>query len=1145
MIPTSQAKATDLDALTQALSRAAIDPTIQTALEQAGAQGGTFSLMMVDLDHFKSINDAFGHPRGDTALIEMVKLIKSIIRDQDEVFRYGGDEFLLYLPGSNKLQAASIAERIQKTLRTTYLKGDPPIKLSVSIGLATYPEDAQTASGLVDVIDRRLYQGKHRGRGTLVVNDEISTHENSVQIVSPDRLVERDNAQETVLSFLQQMSMDTNSILHMQGARGSGRTRMLAECEKLARMQGYAVWKVTGTPALRVRHNGALSVLLNSSQWLPFLRELDALPSRLAAWAKENNLRGLLLMLDNIEEIDQASLNATFSLVSACHNIPLGVVYSGLIPYQSGAANPPQFTLNLTPISPQGVQIWLRYSLHWEAPDSLITWLHQKTDGLPSEITYHLEWLIEHGILRTEPHGWSLARLKNVSIPKSLLDRPGSTPTNLPVRLPDFFGRVDDIWALRGLLQHNHLVTVVGPDGIGKSRLNLQVAAESPQSFPDGVFQISLSEISSSYDFVFQLLGVMYIRLPATDDLVDGLITALSHKQILLLLDGFDLPVETANRILQIIEQLLSACHGLRMLVSAVHPLGTPLETVFSLKGLDIPPENHTEGQPNSAAVELFLRAAGRQAVYLPSTEDMPWIIRICRQLEGMPLGIELASAWISSYTCEQISAELEQNLGFLTGSSNNGLNRSMFAVIESFWKNFSAVERNTLSALAYFRSSFDQDAADQIAGASPFFLDSLAAKNILRVVQPRRYAIHHVLASYALQQLGDPATLEDRFAQFYLKFIQKSTAQLKSGNHSGAGLEEDLPNYRRAWELATTQGRIDLLLDSIDGFFLILSTLGRFKEGLELSEMAREASGGFAHPKDAAARQLIIKACIKCGEMFYHLGQYDREQDLLRQALDWVNDSDVAYDRADLLRETATLYNALGQYSEALELLNHSLEIASQLGLPDLLFLLRNRAGVAAYHQRNFHLSRQYFEAALEAAQQTNNPNNIAICLNNLGSVAIDLLDYSHARVLLLASLAKCSPVSMITLRGSVLESLGTLETQCGNPQEAGGYFTQGLRLIQDIDAVPLVLGLLINVALLWKSQNLTARAASLAKMVFNHPSAQHDVHKKAADLLDELGRLSSQQVTASKKEIVSQWQPDQLRRVIADVLELIENSK
>ena len=157
-------KRAEFDTMTGTYNRASIEELLSNAIAQTKLQGNSLSILMVDLDHFKKINDKFGHLAGDEVLIELTRNIAEVLRAEDRIGRYGGEEFLVILPGATIKTAKIIAERIlSKVQRLKFVKY-PDISLTVSIGIATYPEHAPHILGLLSLADQMLYNSKYSGR---------------------------------------------------------------------------------------------------------------------------------------------------------------------------------------------------------------------------------------------------------------------------------------------------------------------------------------------------------------------------------------------------------------------------------------------------------------------------------------------------------------------------------------------------------------------------------------------------------------------------------------------------------------------------------------------------------------------------------------------------------------------------------------------------------------------------------------------------------------------------------------------------------------------------------------------------------------------------------------------------------------------
>src|SRR5687768_5984090 len=187
------------DPMARALPKAAFGERFKYECEAAIREDRPISVAVVDIDHFKSINDAFGHARGDEVLEEFAERVGHCLRETDFVFRFGGDEFVLVLPGAGKEPARAFAERLLHRVQSTPFPGNPPICLSISIGVATSPDDECASSGLMAIADQRLYSAKRLGRGRVIANDNPGV---AGEIDDEGgRLIERETARDAAQRF--------------------------------------------------------------------------------------------------------------------------------------------------------------------------------------------------------------------------------------------------------------------------------------------------------------------------------------------------------------------------------------------------------------------------------------------------------------------------------------------------------------------------------------------------------------------------------------------------------------------------------------------------------------------------------------------------------------------------------------------------------------------------------------------------------------------------------------------------------------------------------------------------------------------------------------------------------------------------------
>jgi diguanylate cyclase (GGDEF)-like protein len=137
-------------------------------VDRARRLGLTFSVGMVDIDHFKECNDKYGHLVGDAVLKKISERLKNSVREVDMIARYGGEEFCIVLPETEKELATTVAERLRKSVESKHIKAfDEKVKMTVSVGISTFPQDGENAATLIDKADTALYKAKRKGRNSV------------------------------------------------------------------------------------------------------------------------------------------------------------------------------------------------------------------------------------------------------------------------------------------------------------------------------------------------------------------------------------------------------------------------------------------------------------------------------------------------------------------------------------------------------------------------------------------------------------------------------------------------------------------------------------------------------------------------------------------------------------------------------------------------------------------------------------------------------------------------------------------------------------------------------------------------------------------------------------------------------------------
>jgi tetratricopeptide (TPR) repeat protein len=258
-------------------------------------------------------------------------------------------------------------------------------------------------------------------------------------------------------------------------------------------------------------------------------------------------------------------------------------------------------------------------------------------------------------------------------------------------------------------------------------------------------------------------------------------------------------------------------------------------------------------GSRTRARWALFLQTARRtQSGFALADEDRACVAHICRLVEGMPLAIELAAAWVRVLPCAEIAAEIERTLDFLAASARDipARHRSLRAVFDHSWNLLSDEERAVFRTLAVFRGGFRREAAEWVAGATLHLLTALADKSLLRRSKTGRYDMHELVRQYAESYLeADPAAYaaaRDRHCGYYTTLLQRREKDMKRALQKAVlgELMAEIDNLRSAWGWAVQRRQIDEIRRSLRGLAWFYEIRSWFQEGEAVFRRAAEAIG-------------------------------------------------------------------------------------------------------------------------------------------------------------------------------------------------------------------------------------------------------------------------------------------------------------
>lgn len=406
-----------------------------------------------------------------------------------------------------------------------------------------------------------------------------------------------------------------------------------------------------------------------------------------------------------------------------------------------------------------------------------------------------------------------------------------------------FVGRDNELGEISRLMANPscRLLTLTGPAGIGKTRLALEVALRQASRFADGFCFVPLQPLHS-HEFILSSLAEG-LRCPVfpNQDLLAQLLGYLREKSLLLVLDNFEHLLQGVD----CLGDIIANAPQVKLLVTSRERLNLAEEWVYDLQGLSYPPDERDTQVEAYGAVQLFLQNARRvRHGFKPAAEQRLAIGRICRLVGGIPLGIELAAAWVRVLSCEVIADEIACSLDILETASESmpPRHRSMRAAIEPTWNRLTVAEQDVFKKLSVFRGNITLEAAQAVTGATRHNLRSLVDKSLLQMDGNSRYALHELLRQYGEEQLGgspeDRELALDQHRAYFMRFLGERESQivfLGQQKEAIARIGEDLANVRVAWRRTVVQGRFAELINGCEGLWGYYCMLGWDQEGADV----------------------------------------------------------------------------------------------------------------------------------------------------------------------------------------------------------------------------------------------------------------------------------------------------------------------
>jgi predicted ATPase/DNA-binding CsgD family transcriptional regulator len=629
---------------------------------------------------------------------------------------------------------------------------------------------------------------------------------------------------------------------------------------------------------------------------------------------------------------------------------------------------------------------------------------------------------------------------------------------NLPHAATPFVNRVSELDEITNRLNETdcRLLTLVGPGGIGKTRLAVRVAAECAEQFDDGVYFVPLQPLDSPEFILSAINDIVNPGYRSARDLKHQLLQYLREKALLLVLDNFEHLLDGA----ELLTEILEAAPDVKLLVTSREVLSLQEEWRYSVLGLQYPETTATDQPGAYSAVQLFVERARQVRGNLSLADEQTAVIRICQLVNGMPLALELAAVWAKALHTDEIVTEIQRSLDFLSTSLRNVPQRhqSIMAVFEQTWGRLTDEERRVFRALSVFSGGFRREAAEAIAGVSMRVLSDLVDKSLLTRGPKGRYQIHELLRQYAQMRLeitpDEAIQVHELHAAYYARFLDERSADLTGGRQREACLEieADIDNIRAAWSWAVEHSRIEVIDQSQYGLFRFYAIQSRSLEGIGAFENA-------VHTLDSGdpRREISLANVLSVlGYMYLLLGAFERGKSALERS--WL-----LYSQHGVLPEPGRGFDPRIALGYAYIYGDNNINLAEQiahdffrdytlrgdqfnLGLAGLLLAQLARA-LGKYEE-----ARQYAKQGYACTLITGDVFTRSHLLRERGTNSQLLGDTADAKQHLWASYAIQNDFGDLRGMAEALNNLGQLSLLEGNNAEARRCYEQARTICHDL---------------------------------------------------------------------------------------------
>jgi len=579
-----------------------------------------------------------------------------------------------------------------------------------------------------------------------------------------------------------------------------------------------------------------------------------------------------------------------------------------------------------------------------------------------------------------------------------------------------FVGRQAELEQLHHLLTDppTRLVTLIGPGGVGKTRLAAELADALQAEFAHGAVCMPLAGVSTPAEFLPALAEFLGLQLTLGSDLLSALQAYLTPRQLLLVLDNFEhlLDANLLDAALWV-RDLLAGSPGLKILVTSREKLNLQGEVLVHLQGLGLPAGETLDEARHADAVRLFLQQARlARPDFTLEAEVLPAVGRICHLVDGTPLGLLLAAAWIEYFSPQEIAEQITQDLDFLSQELRDlpPRHRSLRAVFAASYERLGEPERAVFARLSVFRAGFTAASAASVAGASLPQLLGLVRKSLLwRSPATGRYELHELLRQFAGEKLSlaEQEALHAAHARYFVEFLERCEAPVKSATQMAVldEIQADLENLRQAWEWIIAQRDFAAVRRSVRALYAFCDMRSRYHDGELLFRLAKD---GLAPGPGETPHPVLGLVLLSWYDMLPYTARPEAVESLTRQAQDCLaharGGGADAEGAAGCLLLLGAMADDRGEHAAAIKLYRQGLQCCPPL---DDFYWINLRIGLSQQLAGRYPASLASFRVGLARGQALGERVKTGWSLLNMGNTLYLTGEHTQAESALIQALA------------------------------------------------------------------------------------------------------------------------------------------